>query len=40
MSLDGVHKAETSNEGVYVLDNVTSGHYTILVRNAVSLMNL
>ncbi|CAB3977797.1 Nodal modulator 1 [Paramuricea clavata] len=30
VSLDGVYKAESNNEGVYVLDNVTSGHYTIL----------
>ena len=31
MSLDGVHKTESNNDGVYLLDNVTSGHYTILV---------
>lgn len=27
--LDGVQKGFTNGEGVYVLDNVTSGHYTI-----------
>ncbi|XP_028401177.1 nodal modulator 1-like [Dendronephthya gigantea] len=30
VSLDGVYKTESNNDGVYVLDNVTSGHYTIL----------
>ena len=37
--LDGVQKGFTNGEGVYVLDNVTSGHYTIQVRHRTKARN-